>query len=472
MNGINGENQANQGSANESQKPIAFCQHCGKPLDHETRRVVGTAVFCEPCLTDRLSHATVYPGPNAAGGYGPVTNVAGIPMPASQPNPGLAALLGLIPGVGAMYNEQYAKGIVHLVIFALLVSFSHVTAIFIMFVFGWLAYMSIEAHHTAKARRDGTPLPNPFGFNDIGERFGFGKAWPGAPDVATVARDAANAAATEFGRMHTGFNPGTAGPSTPGPSVYATPAPGTPATDPAGTAGPSWGAPGETYPPAAGTPPNYGSASYGAPTYGQPYTQAYNQGHPYQYGTQSPYGASFVPPVAAPGATPVMPPMVPLQSRFPTGALWLIGLGTFFLLGTTGIFRGISAGLFVGFLLIGLGVWIFLRRMMDTGMGLENDGSVDYRFRVVRALRASVWLVLVGLLLLLNEARWLRWEYSWPWFIILAGVMMLLNRAAYNTAATAMYTPSPVPPAPAPVNPGTAIVPVEPTESGLYQEGN
>jgi hypothetical protein len=35
-----------------------------------------------------------------------------------EPSPGLAALLGFIPGVGAMYNEQYAKGIVHLMVFA------------------------------------------------------------------------------------------------------------------------------------------------------------------------------------------------------------------------------------------------------------------------------------------------------------------------------------------------------------------
>ena len=96
-----------------------------------------------------------------------------------EPNPGLAALLGFIPGVGAMYNEQYAKGIVHLMVFAVLVSLaSDVNDIFGLFVIGWMFYMVIEAHHTARARRDGTPLPNPFGLNDLSERLGFGKAWP------------------------------------------------------------------------------------------------------------------------------------------------------------------------------------------------------------------------------------------------------------------------------------------------------
>ena len=40
------------------------------------------------------------------------------------PHPMLAALLGFIPGVGAMYNGQYAKAIAHVVIFAVLASLS------------------------------------------------------------------------------------------------------------------------------------------------------------------------------------------------------------------------------------------------------------------------------------------------------------------------------------------------------------
>jgi len=31
-------------------------------------------------------------------------------------SPGLALFLGLIPGVGAIYNGQYAKGMVHAII--------------------------------------------------------------------------------------------------------------------------------------------------------------------------------------------------------------------------------------------------------------------------------------------------------------------------------------------------------------------
>jgi hypothetical protein len=159
----------------------AFCQNCGKPLCQECTRTVGTAVFCEPCLAARLSGVGApppapgapYPGVDPNLSYA----VPGAVPPPGAPNPALAALLGIIPGVGAMYNGQFAKGVVHLVIFAILVSLSHENGIFGLFIAGWVCYQIIEAYHTARARRDGTPLPNPFGLNDLGERLGFGKSW-------------------------------------------------------------------------------------------------------------------------------------------------------------------------------------------------------------------------------------------------------------------------------------------------------
>ena len=159
----------------------AFCQHCGKPLCDECVRKVGTSTYCEPCLAARV-HGPAQPAGYPYAGYPAPGRPVGAPIPPptpGEPSPGLAALLGLIPGVGAMYNEQYGKGIVHLIVFAVLVSLSHDVGIFGLFVFGWMCYMVVEAYHTARARRDGTPLPNPFGLNDISERMGFGRAWPG-----------------------------------------------------------------------------------------------------------------------------------------------------------------------------------------------------------------------------------------------------------------------------------------------------
>ena len=201
----------------------SFCQICGRTVASEADRLAGNAFHCGLCNEVRLASpaSTGYPppvdpaagmpgaGPNPAGmpgGVPPPFAVGAVPFPqgaaVARPNPGLAALLGLIPGVGAMYNGQYAKGIVHLVVFAILVNLADSHDIFGLFVAGWIFYQAIEAYHTARARRDGTPLPNPFGLNDIGERLGFGKAWPTspggvptqAPPVGSPVQDAAGAA--------------------------------------------------------------------------------------------------------------------------------------------------------------------------------------------------------------------------------------------------------------------------------------
>jgi len=73
----------------------------------------------------------------------------------------LAFLLGLIPGVGAIYNAQYAKGLVHVIIFGLLISIvSSGAAADFEPLFGFLIaifyiYMPFEAYHTAKRRQLG-----------------------------------------------------------------------------------------------------------------------------------------------------------------------------------------------------------------------------------------------------------------------------------------------------------------------------
>jgi uncharacterized membrane protein YhaH (DUF805 family) len=421
--------------------PVAFCQHCGKPLTTESVRRVGPAVYCEPCLAARLHGAPPIPGaPPPA--YGPVnagrpTGAPGSanPFPGSEPNPGLAALLGLIPGVGAMYNEQYAKGIVHLLIFAILVSFSHAFSLFGLFCFGWICYMSIEAHHTAKARRDGTPLPNPFGFNDIGERMGFGKGWTSGPDVAAAARDAAAAAAAGLGAAAAGFSQ--------------RPATGTPPKTT--TAAPPWGAPVDAYPPNPMADPGFHAAwnQKLAQDMGMPYTAP-------PYGTGQPYGAP-VPPYTPPTYTPVnpvppfspgyMPPAGLPRNRFPMGAVWLIALGMIFLLGTLGIFNAVPGTALVGVVLLILGAFIFLRRMLDTGESFTYDGTFAYRLRVLRALRVSIWLIVIGFFVLLDSFRLVGWAYLWPWLIILVGAMMLLQRAVYNSAASsAAYAAASAPP--------------------------
>ncbi len=86
------------------------------------------------------------------------------PAPNLNVSPGLAFLLGLIPGVGAIYNGQYAKGLVHVIIVGLMISIldSGVSAglepLFGLLLTAFWCYMAFEAYHTAKKRQLGQPV--------------------------------------------------------------------------------------------------------------------------------------------------------------------------------------------------------------------------------------------------------------------------------------------------------------------------
>lgn len=139
-------------TASENPKPVtAYCRTCGKALTEDTVRVAMGTVFCE-------EHAPATAAPAAA--YGG----AGQTMPNPGVSPGLAFLLGLIPGVGAIYNGQYGKGLVHVVVFGLLVSIQGsgaaggLEALFGMLTAVWFFYMAFEAYHTALKRQRGEPV--------------------------------------------------------------------------------------------------------------------------------------------------------------------------------------------------------------------------------------------------------------------------------------------------------------------------
>ena len=88
-----------------------------------------------------------------------------MPPPAVQTSAGLAFLLGLIPGVGAIYNGQYLKGFMHVAVLGVLISVlssGHVSgsaAPFVgLLIASWFFYMPFEAYHTAKKRQMGVPV--------------------------------------------------------------------------------------------------------------------------------------------------------------------------------------------------------------------------------------------------------------------------------------------------------------------------
>lgn len=88
------------------------------------------------------------------------------PAPPFSPNlnvsPGLAFILGLIPGVGAIYNGQYAKGLVHVLVLGTLISIASSGGLsdggeplFGLLISAFFFYMAFEAYHTARRRQLG-----------------------------------------------------------------------------------------------------------------------------------------------------------------------------------------------------------------------------------------------------------------------------------------------------------------------------
>ncbi len=143
----------------------AYCRSCGRPLCAVCQRPAEGTVFCP-------EHAPVaaggYAGQADPGAFDSANPYVGSATPPNQTgirtSPVWAFILGWIPGVGAIYNGQYIKGLVHAVIFGLIVSILDSThdggpaPLFGIMLAAFIFYMAFEAYHTAKKRRMGIPL--------------------------------------------------------------------------------------------------------------------------------------------------------------------------------------------------------------------------------------------------------------------------------------------------------------------------
>jgi hypothetical protein len=281
-----------------------------------------------------------------------------------------------------MYNGQFAKGIAHLAIFAILVSLSdNVNGIFGLFVAGWVFYMSFEAYHTAVARRDGLPLPNAFGFNDIGERLGFGKSW-GNVTPASATANSTPPQPTE-----------TRGPSPSAGAAY------TSTTQiPVGTA-PDW---------VGYVPPTAFGSQATSPVAAQIHAQA-RQDVGYGY---VPYSGTYTSPSQAYDATIPTASAGPLSTsrHFPTGAIWLIALGVLILMANLLPDWKLTTQWWSPIFLAGLSIWLFTRRL--------HSGA-----KLVCIIRWPVILMVLAILLTLHAA-------SLPITIGLAGSILLITFGA------------------------------------------
>jgi hypothetical protein len=158
---------------------VAYCRTCGKALCANCTRPVRGVIYCEDCLGAKMEGI-----PAGAAGFAPVAfspSASGqIPPPppppgsGSGPNPTVAGILaGFFPfGVGAVYTGQYAKGLAHLAIFALLIAGAsasdsgHSEALGVICGLGiafFYVYQIIDSVRSAKAIQMAQPIPDPFG---------------------------------------------------------------------------------------------------------------------------------------------------------------------------------------------------------------------------------------------------------------------------------------------------------------------
>jgi hypothetical protein len=257
----------------------AYCQTCGKPLCATcVRGAAGGQILCEPCYTSWQAFQQPFVAPS------------------SGPHPSVAAILGLIPGVGAMYNGQFFKGLIHVVIFAVLVSITEYHGIFGIFIGAWCLYQSFEAFHTAKALRDGQAPPDPLGLNEVGNWLNLGMRHQPPP-------------------IQPGAGPG---PASAQPNVNA-------------------------YSPSSAAQGSYQQVPYAPPP-----------------GTSGP---GFMPDPAQ-----YWRPLF-WKRKEPIGAVVLIALGMLFLLDRLDIFSGRLLEFAFPVLLIGIGLWMIVRRVADSQGG-------------------------------------------------------------------------------------------------------
>jgi hypothetical protein len=140
-------------------------------------RPVRDVLYCEDCLAQVMGVPVAAPPvtqgmpPAPLAGdqqvvYSPRT---GLPVTAKPGgNAGVAFLLGFVPGLGAIYNGEYNKAIMHIVIFgAIILGISSdlgdgIRGILITMLVAFVFYMAIDAMRTVRAKQTGEVVADPW----------------------------------------------------------------------------------------------------------------------------------------------------------------------------------------------------------------------------------------------------------------------------------------------------------------------
>src|SRR5215470_15605705 len=150
-----------------------FCRNCGKAMCATCARPVREVLYCENCLATGMGMGTPAPQASNVDPYQQPANsfvppAVQLPLPGQpgRPSPAAAFVLGLFPGLGAVYNGEYNKAIIHLVIFIALIlglvsaanadEFSVLAVVALaLLLAGFVFYMAFDAMRVAQGKSVG-----------------------------------------------------------------------------------------------------------------------------------------------------------------------------------------------------------------------------------------------------------------------------------------------------------------------------
>src|SRR4029077_10070027 len=143
---------------------VGYCRNCGKAMCSTCVRPVRDVLYCEDCLANVIGIPSATPAAAASETFA----VSSPPDPARRVgSPGVAFVLGLFPGLGAVYNGEYNKALIHIVVFiAMIVGLNSdmgdgADVALSLLLAGFVLYMAFDASRVARARSLGQVTDDP-----------------------------------------------------------------------------------------------------------------------------------------------------------------------------------------------------------------------------------------------------------------------------------------------------------------------
>ena len=143
----------------------AYCRTCGKAMCAQCTREVKGVIYCEDCIANSLRQASPAAAPPP-----PAYNAYTSSHRGEGPNPAIAGILSILPGLGAVYCGEVMRGVMQIAVYAALiyalVNFGGgLEPVFGLAIAFWYIYQIIDSVRLARAKQMGVPAPDPFGLS-------------------------------------------------------------------------------------------------------------------------------------------------------------------------------------------------------------------------------------------------------------------------------------------------------------------